>query len=520
MDFKILLSVLSLISVYVYLHIGLYTLKQNRRAVLNRVFFLLCLSYGFWSLAYSFAYISETKHFFSVWNKLSAVGWCTFSALSLHIVLLLTENRFCRSRLTTVLLYIPSAVFLYMTLFLFGPDIQTPAAVSTFFYTGDFLYNSLYNIGSMLLLVIWGLRSDSLRVKKQSRILVFSSLASFSLTLLTQTLLPMAGFDKIPPMGQIFAVISILGTYIVITKYKMLLIPRNIILNEVEKKIIELVILLNHRGEFLQISDHALKLLDYEDHELLGKNITHLFGDEDTEKFSIDLLKQEIEYNDVQIFKKNKEMVPVQIMCVPIIDDALQEFLGALLVIRDIRKEYELRAMNAELHERTIRDSLTNLYNHQHSLELLNQEIEKLKDLSNQALSVMMLDIDYFKRINDTYGHLYGDGIIKAIASILTANAAGRGLVGRFGGEEFIVILPGIGTPEACRIGEAIRSEVCRCDYPESLGVTISIGIAQCTNETSMQLLKKADDFLYKAKQNGRNRIESDYPTSSVLSLQ
>ena len=248
----------------------------------------------------------------------------------------------------------------------------------------------------------------------------------------------------------------------------MMRFPKNIILKEVEKKIIELVILLNEKGEFLQVSRHILRLLGFEESDLLGGNITSLFEQVDWNKFSTSMLKQEIEYSDIHMTKKNGETLPVQIMCVPIIDDILQEYLGSLLVIRDISKEYEL-------------------------------------------------DIDHFKKINDNHGHLFGDYVIQTISDILREAVGQKGYAGRFGGEEFIVILPDLEIKEASDIGEKIRKYIYQYQYREPIEVTISIGMIQLGEESSMQLLKNADDLLYKAKQNGRNRLELSTSTSSSL---
>lgn len=433
------------------------------------------------------------------------------SVLSLYLVLLLTENKLSRSRIMTILIFSPGVLFLYMALFLFGPDIKTSAFISSFFYVGDFLYNFLYLSICIALLVRWGIKTDRLREKKQAKLLVVSSVIPFFLNLLTQWILPLIGYRQFPLMGQLYAFIMIVGTYFVITRYKMLHIPENIVLKEVEKKIIEMVITLNENGEFVNISKHALTLLGYESVDLIGKNITCLFEDQDKEKFSLQLLKQEIEYNDIPMRKQTDEQLPVHIICVPIIDEIIHDFLGSLLIIRDISKEHELRSINAELHERTIRDSLTNLYNHQHSLEILRREVNQHKaDPGARELTIMMLDLDYFKHINDTHGHLYGDYVIRTISEILSHNVKHRGYAGRFGGEEFLIILPRTGINEAYYIGEKIRNDINHYSYKETTSVTISIGITQLGEESPMQLLKKADDLLYLAKNNGRNRMEFD----------
>ena len=511
MELNNLLSALSLVAVYAYLHIGLFAFLKNRKSLINRVFFALCISYAVWSFAYSFAYLAVDYYSFSFWNKFSSFGWCSFSALSLYLVLLLTENRFSRNRILIFFIFLPGVLFLFMVLFLFGPHVVTPPFVADIFYKGNFIYNFLYCGLCIYLLARWGQRSDSLRTMKQAGILVISALVPFCVNLLTQTILPLLGLISLPGMGQLYAVIMVLGIYHVISKYKLMLVSGNIILEEVERKIIELLILLNHKGELIRVSPHILKLLGYEESMLIGKNISVLFQEEDREKFKIEKIKQESEYEDIQIKDNYGGTIPVQILSVPIIDKGLQEFLGALLIVRDIRKEYELRAMNAELHQRTIRDSLTNLYNHQYSLELLSNEIaQHLADPERNELAIMMLDIDHFKKINDTHGHLYGDYVIMTISEIMSRNVGGLGYVGRFGGEEFIIILPGTSIDEACRLGEKIREDVSQYPYTEASPVTISIGVTKLRNETAMQLLKKADGLLYVAKQSGRNRVECD----------
>ena len=176
--------------------------------------------------------------------------------------------------------------------------------------------------------------------------------------------------------------------------------------------------------------------------------------------------------------------------------------------MQDISTEYELRRKNEQLHQKSIRDGLTKLYNHQYSIETIEKEINKMNtEINKKELSLMMLDIDYFKKVNDTYGHLYGDYVLEIVSNILVKNTNVDGYVGRFGGEEFVIILPQIGIDKAYDIGEKIRSDIEKYKFTENLELTISIGIKQFRDETSIQLVKNADDLLYKAKQNGRNRI-------------
>lgn len=510
MDSKSIFSAISFVSVFVYMYVGIYTFKHNTKSIINRVFLLLCTSYSIWSFAYAFAYTASNNFAFSFWNKISALGWCSFSAITLYLVLLITDNKLKKSKIIKVLIFSPAIVFLYMSVFLFEEGINISTTITKIFYIGDFLYNFIFLFISIILVFLWGLRTDSKRIKIQSKILTISSIVPFFLNLLTQTILPVFGHNSFPPMGQLYSLISILGTYIVIKRYKFLRIPEKVLLEEVGSKIIDMVIVVNEKDELIKISNHTLDLLEFQESELLNKNITMLFDNDDKDKFTLNnLMQSEVRYNDIEIIKKDGSKAPVNVYCVPIWDKKVHDFLGAAIIMQDISIEHELRRKNEELHEQTIRDGLTKLYNHQYSFDKINEEVTNLyKDANKKVLSLMMIDIDYFKRVNDTYGHLFGDYALKTVADILLKVINDDGYVGRFGGEEFIIILPKIGLDKACEIGEKIRSEIENYKFDKNLKLTVSVGLKESENESSIDLVKKTDDLLYRAKQNGRNRIE------------
>lgn len=510
MDYKSIFSALSMVAVLVYLYIGLFTWKDNRKSIINRVFFLLCISYAIWSFAFAFAYVSYSKYIFSFWNKLSAFGWCTFSAITLYLVLLITDNKLVKKRYIQILIFAPALLFLYMALFLFGVGINTPTAVSNFFYIGDFIYNFVYLLLSIIIILIWGIGSDRIRIKLQSKILIIASVIPFCLNLITQTLLPLMGYHNFPLMGQLYSIIMIIGAYTVIKKYKFLKIPEKFVLEEVEKRILDMFIVVNEKGELIRISNHTLAMLEFQENELLHRNIMELFDSENKEQFTLSrLMQHEVSYYEVEISKKNGEGIPVKVECIPIWDDKIKDFLGVAFVMRDISIEYELRRKNQELLEKNIRDGLTNLYNHQYSFEIIEREINEINNEDNsKEMCLLMIDIDYFKRVNDNYGHLFGDYVLKTVSGIMTIIVNYHGYIGRFGGEEFIVILPKIGFDQAYGIGEKIRKEIEHYKFDQGLKVTVSLGLAQYKNQNCIDFVKKADDSLYRAKQNGRNRIE------------
>jgi diguanylate cyclase (GGDEF)-like protein len=180
------------------------------------------------------------------------------------------------------------------------------------------------------------------------------------------------------------------------------------------------------------------------------------------------------------------------------------------------KKLKELNLQNKNLEEISIRDSLTQLYNHHHILQNLAREHENAKRYE-YPYSVMMLDIDYFKSINDTFGHQTGDVVLRDIARILKICLRLGDMVGRYGGEEFLAILPHTPLNDARTIAEKIRCLIAEKTFSEQkIQITISIGVAEGSNTlTATEVVKYADQCLYLAKHNGRNRVEiqSSQPT-------
>jgi diguanylate cyclase (GGDEF)-like protein len=130
-----------------------------------------------------------------------------------------------------------------------------------------------------------------------------------------------------------------------------------------------------------------------------------------------------------------------------------------------------------------------------------------------EHLAVLMLDIDHFKRFNDTFGHQAGDALLRALGNLLKESTRGQDIVCRYGGEEFVFVLPGASLDVALKRAELLREDVKQLNAQHGgqiLGaVTLSIGIAMCPDngDNPAQLLKTADDALYRAKEGGRDRI-------------
>ena len=179
----------------------------------------------------------------------------------------------------------------------------------------------------------------------------------------------------------------------------------------------------------------------------------------------------------------------------------------------------ELIAAREALREQATHDPLTHLWNRGVILEMLTQELERERR-DELPVSVVMLDLDQFKHVNDTYGHMAGDAVLRETARRIRQGLRMYDMVGRYGGEEFVIVLPGCDAAAAHNLAERVRTGLRAEPMDTSEGailVTCSAGVA-CTTEMactdSEQLLAAADAALYRAKANGRDRVEM---ASSVL---
>jgi diguanylate cyclase (GGDEF)-like protein len=206
-----------------------------------------------------------------------------------------------------------------------------------------------------------------------------------------------------------------------------------------------------------------------------------------------------------------------------------EERLNFLLQLRSDLLVEDLNRMNATLLRRSESDALTGLAN-RHSFDTQYVELWKRSMVSGTPLSVIIVDVDHFKQLNDRYGHLYGDEVLKRIGSLLQqALRVKDDYAARFGGEEFMILLPATSATAGAQVAERLRKMVELAGFPAldpsqgpydiSIRATVSCGVATgypTVHDTPEQLLEAADRALYRAKANGRNQVCSA-PQSAPL---
>ena len=200
-------------------------------------------------------------------------------------------------------------------------------------------------------------------------------------------------------------------------------------------------------------------------------------------------------------------------LSVPVPEVSIQESAEVAVALRQAgellaARTTSLVAANQELEQLARVDALTGLQNRNSANERLRQEFLRLKR-SGHLYVVLFMDIDFFKAINDTYGHDTGDQVLRHVATVLKDTLRESDFVARYGGEEFLAVLPETNAEGALRLAETVRQTVSRHAFPVAERVTVSIGVAMATDQDKNEevAVRRADTALYQAKADGRNAV-------------
>ena len=205
--------------------------------------------------------------------------------------------------------------------------------------------------------------------------------------------------------------------------------------------------------------------------------------------------------------RANGEVFPVWETISRVEDDSGQVTEHYIALFRDISEQ---KRLEAELEYQATFDRLTGAYNRQGTESYLERELERSRR-HDHAMSVAMLDVDHFKEVNDRHGHDVGDRVLKGVIRRTLETVRETDLVGRWGGEEFLLVLPETEAEAAERLAERVRGTVGEESYEGVGRISVSLGVAElATGETVEALVKRADEALYRAKQGGRDRVEMD----------
>jgi diguanylate cyclase (GGDEF)-like protein/PAS domain S-box-containing protein len=350
----------------------------------------------------------------------------------------------------------------------------------------------------------------------------------------------------LPSTIPILVLIGAYGIWQAMIRYRFMGLTPAMAAEEIIGRTRELLILADMEGRILKINHEAGRMLGYEEEVLLGQSISRILRDR---AVVADILHQNNEASPMIAERETEcltaagEAIPIKLLC-SVIKDNLGQGLGLVLVGQDLRptlllkneiavrtraeeallkahEELEMRIRerteelfqaNTTLQELAYHDSLTGLPNRSLFFDRLNQAMTQAQR-GGAGLTLMMLDLDNFKAINDTLGHNWGDALLQGVGDRLTGLLRKSDTVARLGGDEFMILLPETGDEkDGGRIAEKIL-EVIQLPYEldeHTVRLTVSIGLALYPRdgETPELLMKNADAAMYQAKEKGRNRFQ------------
>ncbi|MBS4030391.1 MAG: diguanylate cyclase [Clostridiales bacterium] len=192
--------------------------------------------------------------------------------------------------------------------------------------------------------------------------------------------------------------------------------------------------------------------------------------------------------------------------------DYIKKPIEEIEVIARVQSTLRFKEQLEQLKEMSLKDGLTGLYNHYFLIELFEKELTR-HERTGQGMGFIMVDIDFFKKVNDTYGHQTGDFVLKKLSNLLTKSVRQGDVVGRYGGEEFGIVFANSSKEDAIRACERIRKRVENYVFNVSetdIRITVSLGVCYKEPNTTMtcqEMIQYADKALYTAKRNGRNQF-------------
>lgn len=257
------------------------------------------------------------------------------------------------------------------------------------------------------------------------------------------------------------------------------------------------IVVTDNEGDIVLVNPSAEQLIGRERSEIVSQEFENLVDDPE-------IMKRLLEHPDSNYAETallGERYLSVMAAC---IHTQQGEMLGKAALIRDVTAQ---KNREAYLEAISYKDELTGLLNRRSLTDVLAQSVSEAKE-RNKSLTLLMLDMDHFKRLNDTYGHGMGDRMLKTFGHLLMKRLRDSDYACRYGGEEFSVILTGTGVEGGMKTAEDIRKAVSQVVI-DGVSITISIGLAslsQCQESSPKCLLEAADCALYMAKQQGRNR--------------
>lgn len=525
-----LLSLCSIVVSALYLYLAGYILRSNRRERLNQIFSLICLSFFFWSFAYTFLPAAPSREQAWFWFKLSAVGWTLSPSLLLHFMILLSgRQRWLERRWVLVLLYAPGLAFLAQALFghLGVVDfISTPFGWSDVYgpltpiFAAYLLFFPLYISTGLWLVWSWGAHSRVIAERRQARLIVFTGLPVLAGVALSGIFLPWMGIRTPPEIAHLIAPIWISVIWIVVSVYRLMVMTPAAVASDILRTMSDAVLLLSREHRVVSANEAAEKLLGLSLRQLEGVRIRDLLEVEDeSDALAVNrsLSGKRSRNLELRYRRPSGEVEPIRVSA-SAVEDRYGQVMGRVLIVRDIREQ---KRVEADLEHLATHDPLTGLPNRSILHDRLQVALNRA-GREKRPFALLMFDLDNFQRINDTYGHHVGDRVLQGTARRLEQCVRGLDTVCRLGADEFMVLVEdlvefGDSDLVAQRVLRAFTEPLETGSQPVSVSASVGISTYPFDGLDPETLVKKADLALRSTKDRAKGSYQYYAPRMDAV---
>lgn len=477
---------------------------------LFRAFLYAALVIVVWNAGYTVLYFTDSVHVATRAYNLSALGWAALPAVLAYFSLQLRwEFQGTAARGRPGMVMVAGTVFL-MVLGVRGKLLAyrlEPAAIgwiehidgsnpATLLYLGLAIASAVYS--AVVVTGIWK-RSVLNRHRLQIRFIVLPALVAALLALVVNIFLPILGIHSIPPLGNIAMAVWTAFVGYALVSFPLLSVSGELAADAVLAHMRDMVILVDHHGRIQQVNPAVRNVLGFTSQQLVSRHLKELIPRE-SDGFLESAGTTPEAQPVVTAYSAEEEEIPCSLV-VRQLHDRFLDPVGYVVLLRDIRQMQQL-----EKDSQT--DHLTGLVNRRYMDQILAQEMARFQRYERH-FSLIILDVDHFKSVNDTYGHVVGDQVLIHVSRTVRDAVRATDTAARWGGEEFLVLCPETPLAEAGGYAERIRQRFDGIPLEQGLpGVTVSFGVAMSRQDDSVDsLVHRADAALYLAKERGRNRV-------------
>ncbi len=514
--------ILTFISLIANLILSTVILSVDSRNRLNRLYSVFTLAVAYWSIFKILQITADSAESAGLFYKISSLGWTILPSVYFIFVIEFTkaQNRILR-QVISPLLFLAGILFAFLTI---GTDLMLAGMVpekwgyshipGRIYKAGFTPYFIISFVWGLILLFMYGRKNLS----RLERIKTYYLLIGVSVPLLggviTNMIMPALGihvFELALTLTSVNVVIIGYAMY----KYRLMNITFEYAASTIINTMGDVLIVLDRELRINLVNPAAMHLFGYSIQDLVKKDIrSFLLKDYFSEGLIGSLEKEDFVKLEMEFLDKNRNAI-VTDTSISTLKDESGETVGYVLVSKDIRERKrlisEIEQAKKELEELAVTDPLTGLYNRRFLMFRLKEEFLR-STRYNKPFSVIILDLDKFKEINDTFGHEEGDELLRFISNKLKSAVRATDVVARFGGDEFVILLPESNKTESVALADRIRSSSFKDNLPYKYRIVSgSFGVSTFRPDkplsSEIDLLKLADSALYRSKRLGRDKV-------------